>query len=194
MPLTPPPQSISHTQNSVQVIFGGKLVATSEDPILAWFETNKPPRYLLPFTSLIESSDIRFEPAEQVNDDSGTSEGEQKQDWIQLNLRRLEVGGKSTTLSHYRSGSVKGYLGFQFYEQGKMSSAEEIDRVAEFEDLCGVDAWIENGALRSIPPKNPAKRIDTATRAGSYIITVGGKKVAEAREAVALYETGRPGE
>ena len=56
--------------------------------------------------------------------------------------------------------------------------------------VSSLDAWFENGSLLRTYPKNPFRRIDTALIQTSIVVKVGSVVIAEANNAVVLYETG----
>ncbi|KAI9795938.1 MAG: hypothetical protein M1833_006586 [Piccolia ochrophora] len=158
------PHRIERSSKEVQVVFGGTYIASTSQPLLVWEQPAKPPQYFLPEASLLRDH-VQVKPLPNDSASVGNFDHDAVESF------ELTAGGKRTVYKAFRAGALEGHIRLEFAE---------------------MDAWLESGALTRLPPKNPSRRIDTALTSTHVIVNIGGAVVADARDAVVLYETGIP--
>ncbi|KAI9801583.1 MAG: hypothetical protein M1825_003262 [Sarcosagium campestre] len=179
------PHRIERSSKQVKVVFDGVYIASTKSPLLVWEQPNRPPQYYLPEEDLLYDN-VKIEPASPATvtgptqtsaaagGGSGTGQGGSDDSGLieKFWLETRESSGRRTAIYTFRrSGPLQGFIRLEF---------------ADF------DAWFENGALTRLPPKNPFRRIDTALTSAHVVVKIGSVAIADARDAVVLFETGLP--
>jgi uncharacterized protein (DUF427 family) len=147
----------------IRVLFGGQVVADSQDAILLW-EGRRPPLYYFPL------SDVRMEFLQKSRKSSDHPLVGEAQYW-DMNAGGRNAENAAWTFPEPRAGApdVRGYITFTW-------------RL--------MDAWFEEDDEVFVHPKDPYVRVDTVHSSRRLKVVLNGQVVAETDRPVLLFETG----